>query len=403
MPRPYRAPTYRRYKPKDLAVVRIDGRDIYLGKYGSTESRERYHRLLAEHLTAPAPYPPAPTAADAPALTINQLLNAYRQFAEGYYIRNDRPTKELADMKYAARPLRALYGSTLARDFGPLALKTVREHMIAVEDLSRGVVNSRINRIKRIFKWAVSEELVPPSAYEGLRAVAGLRYGRTAARETEPIKPISWAWVEPVLTHVSPVMAAMIQVQLLGAMRPCEVVMMRACDIDMSGDVWIYEPEDHKNRWRGHRRLIALGPKAQILIKPYLQLNTQAYLFSPALAEAERNAQRRVQRKTPMTPSQRKRQRKANPKRPKHDRYDVHSYRRAIKYGVAQANKRRTADDQIPDWCPLQLRHSRATEIRKEYGLEAAQASLGHARADVTQVYAERNLAAAVRVAIETG
>ena len=42
-------PKYRHYKPKDLAVVRIDGRDHYLGKYNSPESREKYHRLLAEH------------------------------------------------------------------------------------------------------------------------------------------------------------------------------------------------------------------------------------------------------------------------------------------------------------------------------------------------------------------
>ena len=42
----------------------------------------------------------------------------------------------IADMKYAARPLAKLYGSTLANDFGPLKLKAVREHMIAMEDLS---------------------------------------------------------------------------------------------------------------------------------------------------------------------------------------------------------------------------------------------------------------------------
>ena len=50
-------------------------------------------------------------------------------------------------------------------------------------------------------------------------------------------------------------------------------------------------------------------------------------------------------------------------------------------------------------WAPNQLRHTFATEVRKVHGLEAAQVLLGHARADVTQVYAERNLALAARVA----
>ncbi len=41
-------------------------------------------------------------------------------------------------------------------------------------------------------------------------------------------------------------------------------------------------------------------------------------------------------------------------------------------------------------WSPLQLRHTAGTRIRKLYGLEASQAVLGHAKADVTQIYAER-------------
>ena len=54
-------------------------------------------------------------------------------------------------------------------------------------------------------------------------------------------------------------------------------------------------------------------------------------------------------------------------------------------------------------WCPNRLRHSAATEIRKQYGLEAAQVVLGHAAADVTQVYAERDLELARRVIGEAG
>ena len=52
-------PKYRHYKPKDLAVVRIDGRDYYLGKFGSPESHEKYHRLLAEWRARGKLTPPA--------------------------------------------------------------------------------------------------------------------------------------------------------------------------------------------------------------------------------------------------------------------------------------------------------------------------------------------------------
>ena len=47
-----RIPKYRHFKPKNLGVVRIDGRDHYLGKFDSPESHERYHRLIAEMLTS---------------------------------------------------------------------------------------------------------------------------------------------------------------------------------------------------------------------------------------------------------------------------------------------------------------------------------------------------------------
>jgi hypothetical protein len=170
--------------------------------------------------------PDSPPAAPGD-LSVNQVVNAYRKFAKTYYVKNGAPTKELTCMKYAARPLRKLYGRTLARDFGPLALKAVRTLRVDAENLSRGVVNSylvlcqtldlgscataglpssgalksrtagqgssgipissldkALGRIQRIFKWAVSEQLIPPSVYEGLRCVEGLRYGRTTARET---------------------------------------------------------------------------------------------------------------------------------------------------------------------------------------------------------------------------
>jgi len=57
----------------------------------------------------------------------------------------------------------------------------------------------------------------------------------------------------------------------------------------------------------------------------------------------------------------------------------------------------------LEGWSPNQLRHSAATEIRLRFGLEAAQVALGHSKAEVTQVYAERDWTKAAAVMREVG
>jgi len=124
-------------------------------------------------------------------------------------------------------------------------------------------------------------------------------------------------------------------------------------------------------------------------------MNVTDYLFSPARSEKSRSDVRRQNRRSPMTPSQAKRMPKVKRKAPPRDRYDVASYRRAIRRACQRAG--------FPIWFPLQLRHSRGTEIRKRYGLEASQAVLGHSELGVTQVYAEVNHDAARRIMGEIG
>ena len=265
-----RLPKYRLHKGSGQALVQIEGQRIYLGVYGTKESKEKYRRMLAEWLATRRP--PSQTILSDPVyggILTNELILTYWRFAETYYSIDGEPTKELACMREALRPVRKLYGGSRACDFGPKALKAVRQHMVE-QGLSRGLINHRVSRIKRVFKWAVAEELIPPSVHHALQAVAGLRYGRTEAREAEPVRPVQHKWVEAVLPHLSPQVAAMIKVQLLTGMRPGEVVIMQACIINMTNDIWIYEPHNHKNRWREKRRRIPLGPKTQELLKPFL-------------------------------------------------------------------------------------------------------------------------------------
>jgi integrase len=129
--------------------------------------------------------------------------------------------------------------------------------------LSRGVINQRVGRIVRMCKWAVSEELVPETVHRALATVRGLEKGRTEARKGKPVLPVPEAFVEAALPHVPPPVRAMIRLQRLAGMRPGEVCLMRPCDLDTGGGVWLYRPRRHKTEHRGKDRVIALGPKAQ--------------------------------------------------------------------------------------------------------------------------------------------
>lgn len=374
-----KVPSYCLHKASGRAVVRLNGKDHYLGKFGSEESHRQYQHLIKawsnERQTHHEKQQDLLKSND-PMITIEAVVTLYRDFASEYYSKDGKPTKEYVDMGQALKPLRGLFGNSCANEFGPRKLKAVRQHMIEILDLSRRVVNNRINRIKRFFRWAVAEELVLPSVIHGLQAVQGLRKGRTKARETEPILPANDEHVEATLPFVSPHVAAMIRLQRITGMRPGEVVKMHRDEIDFTDEVWVYAPAQHKNEYRGHLRRIPLGPKAQAILKPFI--DKEDYFFSPKESEEWRNEQRRSKRKSPMTPSQQKRKAKKNPKRAKRDSYDTGSFYRAIKYGIAKANKDRSARGLplIPGWCPLQIRHSRATELNEMFGIEAAAVSL---------------------------
>ena len=417
-----RTPSLRRHKPSGQSVVTLGGQDHYLGPWPATlrkpppAAREAYDRLIAEWLANGRRRPRA--AADAPALTVNELILAFYRHAETHYRREDgTPTSELNEYRRSLTPLRALYGPTPAADFSPLKLKAVRQRMIDA-GLCRGVVNQRVGRIVRMFKWGVSEEMAPESAWRSLTTVRGLERGRTEARETEPVRPVADAVVDATLPFARPPIAAMIRLQRLTGARPGEVCAMRACDLDMTGAVWLYRPVQHKTRHHGKERVIALGPQAQAVVKPFLKLDLQAYLFSPRETMADIREERRRNRKTPPRPKQPARRKRAPRKQPG-ERYTTGIYHHAVRHAVNAANTAQACgackalepagrcdackSAALPYWHPHQLRHTLATEVRRRFGLEAAQVALGHSQAQITEVYAERDLALATKVAAEIG
>ncbi len=414
-------PAYRLHKPTGQAVVRLDGRDIYLGKHGTQPSREKYRRTVAEWLTVPlAPTASSPSHPPVTAPTVAEVILAFWRHAQAHYRAADgTPSEELGNIKAALRPLRSLYGATQAKDFGPLALRAVRDEMVR-SGLARTSVNARVDRIRRAFRWAASVELIPVSVVQALATVAGLQRGRTDARETDPIGPVSMDVVEATLPHLSRPVAALVRLQLYTGMRPGEACLMRGRDLTTGEDAWTYEPASHKTAHRGKRRLIPLGPKAVAVVNEFLTSDPNAYLFRPTDAVAEHHARRSEARKSKPTPSETGK-RKASPGSKHSAHYRRHTYRNAIHRACDKAfphptlskiATRRLTEDQRGElatwreghrWHPNQLRHTAATDIRTRFGLEAAQVVLGHSRADVTQVYAERDLEKARDVMREVG
>jgi integrase len=418
-------PRYRLHKQSGQAVVSLpfgNGtyKDCLLGAYDTPQSRQEYARVLSEW-EANGQTLPRPTKGSAD-VSVSEVILAYWQHVETYYRHSDgTPTSEVYNIKMALRQLRQLYGHTRAADFDGLALEAVRRQMI-VNGHCRNRINRDLPRIKRMFKWAASHKLVPLTVHQEMATVEGLRAGRSQARETAPIKAVALETVDATLPHMTSQVAGMVRLQLCTGMRPGEVIVMRGIDLETSGKVWTYRPGSdrgphgaHKTAWRGQDRIVNIGPQGQEILRPWLRLNLNEYLFQPKESRAAFDAERRRNRKTPMTPSQGKRQPKKAPKKRPGDRYTVSSYGHAIHAACVQAFpppsslarqegetrkewQERLTDDERAEfaawktansWAPNQLRHAKATELRLKAGIEAARVVLGHRSPKTTEVYAE--------------
>jgi integrase len=464
-------PAYCQHKASGRAFVTLDGSRIYLGLHGSPESQDRYDQVIGEWIARgrrPAPPLPGSTATTHSAFTVTSLIAAFWRHAETYYVSpvlNDdgtpainsdgepevRPTGELENFRLALGPLRRFYGKTPATEFGPLKLKAVRVEMLKPREIigptghktirpgwCRTHVNRQVKRIRQVFAWGVSEELVPASTYQALLTVRAIPKGRTTARESAPVRPVPQDRLAATLPHLPTVVQAMVQFQQLTGARPGEVCSMRTRDIERQDTVWVYRPSQHKTSQHDITREIYIGPKAQAVLVPYLRDDTSPHIFSPV--DSERLRRERQRKDKQPTPSQIRRAEKAaghRRKRPPKDRYSVHAYRRAIAraceaaFGMPEeyrwtkadlpasgdtaeqlAAKARLRADKASSrakwntanvWHPHQLRHATATRVRKEYGLEETAALLGHSEITTTQIYAERDSQLAAKVAMEVG
>jgi integrase len=408
-----RVPSYRLHKQSGQAIVTLtDGyggrRDVLLGKHGTKETKAEYKRVVLEwEANDRSLLQQAPTD-----ITIAELIDLYWHHVQTYYRRLDgSETQEVSCMMYSLRPLNYMHGKTLVKDFGPSALKAVRELMVngyahpkygTQESLCRNEINKRVKRIRRMMKWGIENEIVPANVLLALQAVAALKRGRSDAHESPGVKPIARAVVEDTLPLLRPTMQDMVMIQLQAGMRPGELITMRACDIYMSGPIWLYRPPQHKTLHHGHDRVIAIGPRGQEIIKRLLTMNVEAPLFSTSRLMEERAAAMRAARKTPVQPSQQNR-RKRNPKKRRGAQYTVQSYGRGIAEAIKRHNEGKPEGEHIPHWAPNQLRHLRALELKRQFGLDVARAVLGHKQPCVTEMYAGVDTATAAEAMSKIG
>ena len=347
-------PAYCRHKPSDRAFVRIGGKMHYLGKYDSQASRQEYDRLIAEFIAngRQAVY-------SSEEILIEQLIVRFLM-----YIDRERnySTGAKKTIQRVLQMLNDFYGKQPVTLFGPTSLKSIRRRFIE-SGLARGTINDYVSIIRQIFYWGCEEEIVPAEIAGALRMVPLLKYGATSAPDYDAIQPVSDEVLEKTLPYIPQQYRDMAMVQRRISGRPQDVYNMRLCDIDRSGEIWRYAPFTHKTKHKGKTRVLPIGPRAQQILLPYLEKckDDPAQFVFP---------------------------------RPK-TKYYAQRYANTIETACKKAG--------VPKWTPNQLRHAGGTEVRDKFGLEYAQAVLGHANAATTEIYAKASFDKAAMVAKEIG
>lgn len=359
------------HRGQELGYVTLNRKEFYLGRWPREQKQPpqevlvRYNQVLAEWHARLAAVP-EPVSAEP---TVLELCVAYIAHAEGYYVKRGKPTTEPGTIKDALKPVAKLYGEARARTFGPKALKAVRAEMVQL-GWARGYIGKQVSRVRRMFRWAAENELVPSEVWRDLQAVRGLPKGR-GLREEEPVRPVKDEAFAATLPHLPASLRQLAQVHRLLGCRAQDACVMRAADIDRGADpeggLWLYTPSEFKGEHleasaRG-RLHYWIGPQAQEILRPLLDQPGE-WLF----------------------PTGRRRGRGC---------WTTSSYRRAVERACRKAG--------VPRWSPLQVRHTAGTAIRARYGVEGAQVVLGHAEVTVTQLYAERDENLARRVMREMG
>jgi len=195
----------------DFPTVKPDGtkgyRRVYFpGNHNSTESREAYHRALAEWEGQGRKVPAKPaTASDATGPSIAEVLRDYWRHVQTEHVNSPSAQEHV---RQAVCPLNRLFGTTPAAAFTLRDLETVRAEFIKAGNC-RTTINGRIQILVSMFKWAAGRGLVPKSVRDDVRDIEPIKRGRFGVREGRKVRPVSREMVEAVRPFLSPQVAAM--------------------------------------------------------------------------------------------------------------------------------------------------------------------------------------------------
>jgi len=252
-----------------------------------------------------------------------------------------------------------------------------------------------------VWQWGVGREITTEAQKQLLKEVRPLRTGQTTAKDNTRRALVTEAEFEKVAKHTTTVVADMLRLIWLTAMRPGEICRMRPFDIlrDES-ECWLYIPGrgkspvgDHKTAHRQRVRAIPLTSCAQSILKPRIKNRKPLeFIFSPAEALQEAQDQRAANRKTPMSCGNRPgTNRKQHPMIKPGKMYLSSSLCNTVKRACKRAGVERFA--------PYDLRRSAATRIRSKLSKEAAKLLLGHVSTDTTEIYLLEEVQEAMKVA----
>lgn len=391
-----------KYKGRETiyASVRLNGKDFILGVYGTADAQARYESIVGEWLANSRKIPDSllrnKTRNQSSAIrndaTLTEICIDFVLAKQALKISHE----ELQSIKRVLRELRAKNTNLLASNFTETEFIAFRDHLVSngitpksdsktasekptKRKLSRSVVNKYCAHVVRMVKHAAkTTRKVPTSVFQAINAVEPLRSGETVAHETGAIPLVKETVIDAAIEFLHPIVADMVRLQLLTGMRPGEVCLLKMEDVDQSGDVWVFSPPKHKTAHRGIERKIFIGSSAQEILSRYQHRAANQFCFSAK--------DRFVQDGKPPIIAGKE----------VGDSYNTRSYRQAIWRACDKA--------EIPRWSPNRIRKTAATNVRKEGGLEAAQAILGHkSRSTTERFYADIDNSQAIDVMSRIG
>ena len=333
-----------------------------MGRQGSTVNRAvgRYHADALEEAVGGR-------RSGAPTASVREFSHACTAWARLYYVKNGKTTPYFAEIRQVLARLSLIYGDRPIDSLDLTCFKAVRQSWV-LDGVARTGINHYAKTLRCAIAWGVSERLIPAAVLAEAQAVKALKLGRCGIRERSRVRPVADSVVDATLPLLCPVVADLLRLMRLTAMRPAEACAMRPKWLRTGGanKVWVYEFPDWKCAHQESlpAREILLGPRAQEIIKPRL---AGVGRWDRPLFRIERSGK-------PITPF-----------------YLWRHVRKATKAAG------------LPDWFPYQLRHTRLTEVRDEFGIEVASAVAGHSKIAQTEHYAEVSRTLGLRPALASG